>query len=156
MNAPLASLFDAPWMVPAIGLAAAGIAFVVVWCFLAGRAPAPKADEPPAADARYNVAPDRRRAPRRKGSCVEVDLSPEGGGPPLHAWVLDRSVGGLRLLLDRPLTEGTTIHVRPRTDDEPLPWCPIAVRSCKFTKTEWEVGVQFVRTPSWNVMQLFG
>ena len=156
MNAPLAPLSDALWMVPAIGLATAALAFAAARRFLAARAPAPKAEGPPPADGLSCVAPDRRKAPRRKGSCAEVDLAPEGGGPPLYAWILDRSVGGLRLLVDRPLPEGATVHVRPRTDGEPLPWCPTAVRSCKFTKTVWEVGVQFVRTPSWNVMQLFG
>jgi hypothetical protein len=156
MNALLAPLSNAPWVVPAIGLATAAIAFAAAWRFLAARAPAQEADGPAPAGGLYCVAADRRKAPRRKGNCVEVDLAPEGAGSPLYAWVIDRSVGGLRLLLDRPLDEGATVLVRPRTDGEPLPWCPAVIRSCKFAKAEWEVGVQFVRTPSWNIMQLFG
>jgi hypothetical protein len=50
---------------------------------------------------------------------------------------------------------GAELQVRPRCD-EPLPWSAVVVRSCQQTRGRWEAHVQFARTPSWNVLALFG
>jgi hypothetical protein len=167
MIALLAPLLDAPWVVPAIGLTAAGIALALGLLFLAARRGRRPANLPPASLPPPDLSPpapplsgarvERRTAPRRKGNCVEVDVTADAGRPPLYGWVEDRSVGGLCLLLDRPMAEGEALLVRPRTGGEPLPWCPVTVRTCQSAGTgRWAVGVKFERTPSWNLMQLFG
>ena len=82
MNTSLARLLDGPWTVPALGLAAAGVAFAVGWRFLAPRPaePPPRPTNPD--EALCGVNRDRRAAPRRKGNSVEVELvPPRGGGP---------------------------------------------------------------------------
>ena len=43
--------------------------------------------------------------------------------------------------------------VRPAMYDA---WSQMEVRTCRQEGTAWELGCQFVRTPSWNVLLLFG
>ena len=147
-------LFNQAWALPAIALAVAGAAFVLGRRLLAA-APAAHAGGPDIDEALCGVNRERRAAPRRKGGCAEAELDDGAGGPPLYAWVLDRSTGGLCLLLDRPLATGAALNIRPRCG-EPLPWCAATVRSCKAAQGGWEAHVQFDRTPSWNVLALFG
>jgi hypothetical protein len=99
---------------------------------------------------------ERRLAPRRRGNTVEVLVTDQSGQPPLSGWIVDRSVGGLGLLMEKPFKEGVQIGVRPRNASEATPWTSVEVRSCRARDGEWEVGCRFVRTPPWNVMMLFG
>jgi hypothetical protein len=99
---------------------------------------------------------ERRLAPRRRGNSVEVLIVEQTGQPPLQGWIVDRSVGGLCLLVEKPFKEGAQVDVRPRNASDTTPWTPVEVRSCRGKNGEWELGCRFVRTPPWNVMMLFG
>jgi hypothetical protein len=149
----LSPLSDPAWALPAVALVVAG-AVLALGRRLLCPAPAPRA-APDLDEALCGVNRERRAAPRRKGGCAEAEVAPGGDGLPLYGWVLDRSVGGLCLLLDRPLAAGAAIQVRPRCR-EPLPWCAAAVRSCRPAHGGWEAHVEFARTPRWNVLALFG
>jgi hypothetical protein len=101
---------------------------------------------------------ERRTALRRKGTHVEVQLRDRdakidrGTG-----WVIDRSVGGLCVTLDEPIEEKQKLCIRPVKAPDTIPWLLIEVKSCRRSKEgRWELGCQFVRLPTWNVLMLFG
>jgi hypothetical protein len=104
----------------------------------------------------HGSASDRRAAPRRKGNSVEVVLTAGEEKPPVHGWVIDRSVGGLCLMVEHPFEEGMTPNVRPRNCPDITPWTPIEVRSCRAQGSDWEVSCRFLKSPPYNVLLLFG
>jgi hypothetical protein len=166
MNAVL-SLFsfftDQPWTIPLIGVLVASLAFMMGRRWLIARA-APAAEKP-AEEAMSNMlatavmkksAPDRRSFPRRKGNRVEVYVTDDSKGPPMLGWVVDRSMGGLCLIVEKPLDEGAVLNVRPRQAPQTAPWTAIEIRSCRSEGSEWEVGCRFLKPPQWNDLLLFG
>jgi hypothetical protein len=149
------SLFDPLWLLSAVALTVAAATFALGRRWLHPTPAARATPEPDLDEALCGVNRERRKCPRRKGGCAEVELTDGAGGPPLHAWVLDRSASGLCLLLGRRLAEGAEVQLRPRCA-EPLPWSAAVVRSCRAARGRWEAGVEFARPPSWNVSVLFG
>jgi hypothetical protein len=164
---PLPTFFtDQPWAIPAIGILVASVAFLVGRRWLVAPA-APAAEKPveePAVPLLTMTStltkpsqPERRSAPRRKaGNRVEVYLTDDTRETPLLGWVVDRSVGGLRLNVEGPLREGTVLNVRPRKAPQTAPWLAIEIRSCRPEGCTWEVGCRFLKPPQWNDLLLFG
>jgi hypothetical protein len=156
------------WSAPIIGLAAAGLTFVVGRAVLAGRkaraaAGGPGAAAGPAADAAssdpfiFGSTSERRIAARREGNTVEVLIADrDATTAPLQGWVVDRSVGGLGLRTDVPLPVGAAFNIRPHGAGTIVPWTEVEVKSCRQNADGWEIGCQFVRTPPWSVLLLFG
>ena len=156
------------WAVPAIGLVATGLAFAVGVAVLNRRpgraARAPAGAQPGSAQARENPDPfvqgstsERRVGARRVGNLVAVSVTDaDGQSPPVDGWVADRSVGGLCLRLDAPVGVGTLLNVRPRDASAVVPWTQVEVKSCRQEADGWEIGCQFLRTPPWSVLLLFG
>jgi hypothetical protein len=119
------------------------------------RPPAP--EPPPAAAPREEDHAAKRSAPRRKGNPVPVVLTNESATmDPFQGWVLDRSSGGLRILVDQPAAIGTVLSVRPTKAHGSFPWIQIQVRSCQPERNSYALGVQFVSKPGWGEMQAFG
>jgi hypothetical protein len=153
---------DQPWVIPVIGMAVAGLAFLVGRMLLFRPAarpaaePASRAEEPPMDVFLHGSTRERRSAPRRRGNSVEVYISEKPEAAHIHGWVVDRSVGGLCVLVEKSLAEGALVNIRPRSAPEGVPWTPIEVRSCRPEQGEWELGCRFVKTPQWNVLLLFG
>jgi hypothetical protein len=166
MNAPPLAMFDfsadLPWMIPAVGIVVTCFCFVVGRRLLAPQRAAPPPSPAPGPTAAptdvflHGSTRERRAAPRRRGNSIEVFFAPAPNQEPLHAWVVDRSVGGLCLTLDQPVKQGEVWHVRPRKAPDSVPWTSVEVRSCKPDEGNWEVGCRFLQTPQWNVMLLFG
>ncbi len=147
------------WMIVAIGVAVGCFAFVMGRRFLIPRRlvqPPPPQPPSPVDVFLEGSLTERRAAPRRRGNNVEVYLAEGPDRNKLPAWVVDRSIGGLCLLIDNPVPPGSVWQVRPRTAPESIPWTPIEVRTCRPEQGEWEVGCRFVQTPPWNIMLLFG
>lgn len=93
----------------------------------------------------HGSASERRRAPRRPGQAVAVLVTDdEGEGEPMQGMVLDRSQGGLRLLLSQPVPRGQILRVRAAAVSPPF-WVRVLVRHCRETDTGWEVGCRFVQ-----------
>ena len=146
------------WTVPVVGGLVCGVAFLV------GRrmffsAPAPKLSEDvlmPGSVVYEGVSRDRRAAPRRRGNTVEVQLNIQEVQQTIRGWVIDRSIGGLCIMAEEAITEGTVIRLRPRTAAETMPWTDATVKSCRKDGTQYELGCQFHRTPSWNLLLQFG
>ena len=103
----------------------------------------------------YGAAWDLRGAPRRLGRQVKVHLE-DAGGRVCDAWVEDRSVGGLGLSVRRELEPGQLLRIRPAHVSATTPWVEIEVRNCRPVEDRFHVGCQFVRTPPWDVMLLYG
>lgn len=156
---------DQPWSIPVIGALSASLAFLVGRRWFIAQPPRPAAAKPPAAPEGAvklsstvvkKVETDRRSAPRRKGNRIEVYLTDDSKRPPIMGWVVDRSMGGLCMIVEKPLPEGAVLNVRPRKAPQTAPWTPIEIRSCRADEGEWEVGCQFLKTPQWNDLLLFG
>jgi hypothetical protein len=100
---------------------------------------------------------ERRSALRRGGNPVAILISDaETRAKPSPGWVIDRSTGGLCLSVSEPVVEGTILSVRTSNAPETIPWVQLEVKNCRLVGREYELGCQFVRTPPWSVLLLFG
>lgn len=154
------------WVVPLIGLLAAGLTLVAGRVFLRRRlvVPPPSAPAPIAPAPVADIDPflqggsgERRLAARRKGNHVEVLVTDaDAVTEPVRGWVIDRSLGGLCVELARPVRVGEVLSLKPRQAPPGTPWVRVEVRSCNSSRGYFEVGVQFQRTPPWAVLLLFG
>jgi len=122
--------------------------------------PAPAAAAPrpvPGAQVVPGKPSERRNTPRRKGNPVPVLLTNVSATlDPFQGWVLDRSSGGLRILVDQQVAVGTVLNVRPAKAHDNFPWVQIKVRSCAPERSSYNLGVQFVQKLGWGEMQAFG
>lgn len=100
---------------------------------------------------------ERRTAPRRKGNPVSVQVTDaQGRGDAFQGWVVDRSSGGVRLLVDQSVPAGMVLSVRPTKCHPSFPWVQVMVKSCRAERSSWNLGCQFVQKLSWAELQLFG
>lgn len=100
---------------------------------------------------------ERRSTPRRKGNPVSVHVV-DGTemDDPFQGWVVDRSAGGMRLLVDEAMPAGTLLKVRPTKAPAGFPWIQVKVKSCYRERKSWNLGCQFVEKLSWEDLQQFG
>jgi hypothetical protein len=148
---------EGTWLIPVIGVLVTGAAFVVGRRLLPGRKP-PSSSQPEAEDRVFlqGAKLERRAVPRRAGNCVGVFVSetpPELG---IQGWVLNRSAGGLALLLQQPLKDGARLHVRPITPQSSPAWVAVEIRHCKAEGGDWVANCQFVNPPEYSTLLLFG
>jgi PilZ domain len=99
---------------------------------------------------------DRRSWPRRKRAIQVVLQDAAGHRDPFPAWVMDRSIGGLGLSVDEPIEEGTLLRVRRAAAPTDVPWVDIQVKSVRIKESTWELGCQFTRSLTWDVLMQFG
>jgi hypothetical protein len=154
------------WLAVGVGLGIALLALVVGRILLAERsAPVTRPLRPPLvkeATARHDPfvsgsAGERRATLRRGGNPVAVLITDaEAMERPRYGWVLDRSMGGLGLSVDEPFEKGTILSVRAANAPPNIAWVQVEVRSCRPEGASWDLGCQFLRTPSWGVLLLFG
>jgi hypothetical protein len=99
----------------------------------------------------------KRASLRRDGNPVDVLVKLHDGlGDPFSAPVLDRSRGGLRLLVPEAVPVTSLIQVRaPHAPDE-VPWVQLQVRRCRPKGDAWEVGCSFTEEQPWSLLLLFG
>ena len=163
MNSYFSFFTDQPWTIPLIGLLVSSLAYLMGRRWLVPRSaarqtPLPEEMSPTVLTTATlkQAEPDRRSAPRRKGNRVEVHLADDSKNPPQMGWVVDRSMGGLCLIVEKPLTEGATLKIRPRQAPQTTPLIAIEIRSCRADGGEWEIGCRFLKAPQWNDLLLFG
>ncbi len=100
---------------------------------------------------------ERRSSPRRKGNPISVLVSNAGAtSEPLQGWVVDRSAGGVRLLVDQSVAPGTVLSVRPSKAHPGYTWVQIQVRSCRPERSSYNLGCMFVQKLNWAELQMFG
>jgi hypothetical protein len=156
------SLVNASTLIP---IAGAGASLAVVGVYLAARVKKNKAFQPLPRDATETAGlsmPDesvaRRKFVRRSGNRASVLIAeaeePEAVFP---GWVVDRSSGGLGMQAPRPAAVDALLLVRAVHAPEGAPWTEVRVRSSvQLGKGHWALGCEFVETPPWNVLLLFG
>jgi hypothetical protein len=118
--------------------------------------PAPPSCRP--FDVRNQVrgAPDnRRQSLRRNGNPVDV-LVAETKGQEVEGVVVDRSTGGLCLSLPHAVNAQTVLRVIARHAPEDSPWLIVKVRHCRQAENRWLCGCQFMESPPWSQLLLFG
>lgn len=163
------------WIGPAVGLGAALVVFLIGMVVVGMRRRAVRAlkplPPPPSVGKEKTAAPgpsaddifshgsknERRNALRRAGNPIAVFISDaEGRSKPTNGFILDRSTGGLCLSVPQQMMTGTVLSVRTTNAPESIPWVQVEVKSCRPNGGEFELGCQFVKTPPWSVMLLFG
>ena len=158
-NFHLSDLFELlheTWLVLLIGFGTAGLAFAVGWKTMRKRkapAPAPSDADP------FNDGPtnDRRAATRRAGHAVTVEMNdPDDKRPQQHGWVVDRSVGGLCLMVPSAVPVGSVWKVRPSDAPRTTPPVRLEVKTCVPDGHDWKLGCQFEKNPSYAVLLMFG
>lgn len=157
----LSTLFSdyLPYTLPALIVLATGL---VVLLLLVNRKPdrglkPPKLKKADAGGAVGATAGNRRGSLRRDGQAVEVEvMSPAFKGGQAGGYVVDRSTGGLRLVLAAGLAAGTAVQVKAKHAPDTTPWVTVLVRSCRPSDGHFELGCEFEKTPPWNVLLLFG
>lgn len=100
---------------------------------------------------------DRRGSVRREGVPVRVTLSSTSlRNGPNDGYVVDRSTGGLRIVMQSAVPPGSTLQVRAVNAPDTVGFVTVIVRSCRQHPDHFEVGTEFEKTPPWNVLLLFG
>jgi hypothetical protein len=100
---------------------------------------------------------EKRQAFRRQGNNVDVTVANQDTKePPITGHVLDRSMGGLRLLVDRDFHLDANLTVRPLNRSQFAPWVEVVVKSSQLTDNGFEIGCQFARQPTYEILLMFG
>jgi hypothetical protein len=150
------------WLPLAIGIGVAICALTITKLVMPRKKEAvpPPVQQPPAPEHdpfTQGSANEMRKSYRRQGNMTEVNVAlDEKKDRPVRAWVLDRSMGGLCLQSSMEIPAGTRVHVLPVNATSMTPWIEIEVRSCRSVQDGFELGCQFVKTPSWSILLLFG
>lgn len=149
----------------AAGVLVTGLAGGLGWVLLRRQpeAAAPKPVEKPTTPTAHDPfiegsRSEQRQGQRREGNAIEVFIATTGVDKkhPLSAYVVDRSVGGLCLESAIAFKEGSQLTLLPTHAPEMTPWTAVEVRSCRPSKDGFVVGCQFVRSPPWAILLLFG
>jgi hypothetical protein len=100
---------------------------------------------------------DRRGTVRRDGAPVRVLLSSATFHNGVNdGYVVDRSTGGLRILIQSAIAPGSTMQVKAVNAPDTVGFITVIVRSCRKNADHFELGCEFEKTPPWNVLLLFG
>ncbi len=149
------------WLIPILGLLCTLVALIVGrLLFNRPRAvPASVGSDPvPKADPFETGSHTERRGPyRRQGNrtCVRVS-DPEQRLAAFEAWVLDRSVSGLRLQVPHHLPEEGIWLIRAASSEPAALSVEVQVSWCRQGGEGWEAGCRFLRNPTWNALLQFG
>jgi hypothetical protein len=105
----------------------------------------------------YGSASEKRSSVRRTGKLIKVLITDaKAQSKPMEGWVIDRSMGGLCVALPDKVPETTILSLRTVDAPREVPWVQVEVRRCESRGDRYEIGCQFVRTPSWSILLLFG
>jgi hypothetical protein len=155
--------FDVPgaetWFPVVIGLVvSAGILGVHRLAFARPRVlPVLRENALPTVASAWSCSLEKRLTLRRNGNPTQVYVACSGHKEkPGRGYVLDRSLGGLRLMLDEEFRPGARLAILPVKAPEMTPWVEIESTICQHTNQGWEVGCRFVKTPPFSVLLMFG
>src|SRR5262249_45081296 len=103
-----------------------------------------------------NLPAERRLWPRRNKQIPVFVTRPDDAedSKPRRAWVLDRSPGGLRLLVRDVVDEGSILLVRPVSASADSAWVGVRVKSARPKDGQQALGCEFV-LPTWDTFLLF-
>ena len=105
-------------------------------------------------------ADEKRQSRRRQGNPIAIYLAnPDYKHEPERCCVTDRSMGGMLVVLKHAIEPGTVISIRPVNAEDMVPWLDLEVRSCRPNSEfpgEFDLGCQYVKTPPYSIMLLYG
>jgi hypothetical protein len=100
---------------------------------------------------------EKRSSPRRKANMQPVLITNgDPKAPPFEGWLVDRSAGGMRLVVKRPVAEGAFVSVRTARASISSSWLKLEVRNSKSDNGTTHLGCRFVLKPSLEELQQFG
>jgi hypothetical protein len=102
---------------------------------------------------------EQRRSFRRAGNPIGVLYKrAQLDEQPIHASLVDRSMGGLCLLTTEAIPTGTVLGVRAVNAEEIVPWIEVEVCSCRMSDGDkaFELGCRYVKTPPYSMLLQFG
>jgi hypothetical protein len=150
------------WTVPTIALTSAVLMLVLAFMVFWHRQPAPL---PPSPKQRALQDPfeqgsfrERRASLRRRGKITQVLISnADATAEPFPGLVFDRSLTGLRIAVCRAVEKNKVLSVRVVDSRANSEWIQVEVKRCRVKDEEsWELGCQFLRTPPYGQLLLFG
>jgi PilZ domain len=156
----LAHLHWESWAIPTAGLACAGVALAIAR-IIAGTCKGTLHRPPNTSLQQTPIEPspcrERRAGIRRGDRPTKILVSDaDAVAEPFLGLVWNCSMGGLRLAVPRALEANTILSVRVADADSDRPWMQVEVKWCRARKDGWELGCQFVRTPPYCELLLFG
>lgn len=116
------------------------------------RKPLPRPVEPPVS----GLLGEQRRSVRRKGNPIRVQVSIAGQPGSTTGWVVNRSMGGLGVVLRRRVAVGTRLGVRAAHAPDSVPPIEVEVRNNRPKGKYWMHGCQFTDKLPVSVLLLFG
>jgi PilZ domain len=149
------------WAAPLVGLASAGLMLVAARIVFRRRQGVPPIIKqgPATVQDPFELGSntERRSSVRRIGKTIKVLISDATAqATPFQGWVCDRSMGGLCLAVPRQVETNMILSVRTVDADPGTPWVQVEVKRCSPRDGRWELGCQFVRTPPYSQLLLFG
>jgi hypothetical protein len=99
---------------------------------------------------------EKRTGRRRWGNPTEVHLDAGLWPRPVHGIVINRSTGGLAILLKEEVPAGTSIEVHPVEAPRSVPATKLEVRHCRKAGQLFLIGCEFCEEIPWNVRVWFG
>jgi hypothetical protein len=99
---------------------------------------------------------ERRKSVRQWGNPVEVRLLTPSRVFPLRGVVINRSPGGLAILVDDAQIEGAPLKVRGVQAPESVAWIGIEVRNCRAVGKNWVIGCKYSEEPPWKAVAWLG
>jgi hypothetical protein len=106
---------------------------------------------------RHGSGEERRRHTRRGGNPTPIQVKiNRGRNDPWSAVVIDRSEGGLCLLLDHEVAPESRLTVRAPHAPEHVPWVDVQTRYCRPVGEQFQIGCEFVERLPLNVLLFFG
>jgi hypothetical protein len=139
------------WAPPVSGVLTFGLMFLGARSFLRRQAALPGSENIPdrlPRDPIKTCVGERRAEPRRQGNPIEVLLTDLQGGVPRRGWVLDRSLGGLRIWFPHGVEAGQVIAVQRLDAPARSPWVPLQVKHSRRQQAAWMMGGTFVNAPT--------
>ena len=105
----------------------------------------------------HGSAKERRKASRRKGSAVTVQVVHAVPGTiPVEGWVVNRSCSGICVSLGRAFPKEAKLKVRPLKSGETGSWAQAIVKFCLRAGSRWLIGCEWQTQMPAAVLQLFG
>jgi hypothetical protein len=139
------------------GLAAATLVFLLGYQLILRYWPSPPPlPSPVTSDDLWGGVFERRRWFRRWGNPVQVVVRDPLKGKSILGLVVNRSQGGVAVLLDERHQPSTVLSLRPPDAQEDMPWVKVEVKHHRRAGRQWLIGCQFVEAPPWNVVVWLG
>lgn len=98
---------------------------------------------------------DRRASPRRRKMVRVLVLDVMYPDDPITGWIVDRSLGGMCMSVDRPMEPGAVLRVRRNNAPGTVPWVEVRVQSVREKDETWDLGCEYLRSPSWSALLQF-